>query len=53
MVRDAFTKIDKIHNDIMSKEVEAPIDDNNFERDGKWNEVNLENPSQNSIEKSV
>ena len=43
MARDAFTRIDDIHNDAVNNGEQAPMDANNIEEDEQWNEENLEN----------
>lgn len=48
MARNAFTRIDDIHNDAMNDGNQAAMNGNNVEEDNQWNEVYLENLVQES-----
>jgi hypothetical protein len=50
MARDAFTRIDDIHNDAVDNGEQAPMDANIIEGEEQWNEVNLENLVRESTE---
>jgi hypothetical protein len=50
MARDAFTRIDDIHNEAVNDGNQAPVDDNNMEGDEQWNEENLQNLLRESTE---
>jgi hypothetical protein len=51
MARDAFTRIDDIHNDTTNERNQAAMDGLNVEGDDQWNEVNLEHLVQESTQR--
>ena len=50
MARDAFTRIDDIHNDAMNEGNQAAMDGLNVEGDEEWNAANLEHLVQESTQ---
>lgn len=51
MARDAFTRVDDIHNDAVHNDEQAPIDANVGNGDEQWNEDKLDNLVRESTER--
>jgi len=51
MARDAFGRIDEIHNDSIDNDGEACMDEGNIEGDTLWNEENFQYLVRESMEK--